>query len=298
MLRIVPIAVFLFAACLFLVGCGQPNERAHPVFQKAERLSSEGKFDEAVKEYEKYLDINRRSAITHKKLADIYFDQLDDPLMAACHYRVFLELEPDSYDRESIRKWIEEAENRVAKRAMKRFPEKFASGNDLAKFREHEQFYLSYIRKLRAQNAAFRRRIEDMGKGGMEWEDMPSAPSGGEVVDAALAEKGDGEEAVWTPSGRKRPYPLKVSIERKKKGAAIAESADVVSDGASVAGVWKTYVVKSGDTLCGISKMFYGSSKHYKLIFEANRSLLKTESSLSIGQKLRIPRPPAPAAGE
>ena len=274
------------ALAAFAIGCGQPNDKAHPIFRKAERLADEGKFAEAAKEYERYLDVNRDSPSTHYNLAEIYYDQLDDPLLAAYHFRRFLELEPDASDREAIQKWIEEAENRIAKRALKRSPDKFAANGDFAKYKEHERFYLEYIRRLRAQNAEFRRRIEDLRKGGMAWSELPERPSGGEAVDAAAAESGFRDSSVWTPTGRKRPYPLKESVERKIKPRSEPASAT------ASASVWKTYTVQPGDNLCKISKKFYGTTKRYKLIFEANKDVLKSESSLSIGQKLRIPRAP------
>ena len=54
----------------------------------------------------------------------------------------------------------------------------------------------------------------------------------------------------------------------------------------------QSYIVESGDSLMVISKKFYGSSKHYNYIFEANKDTMKSASSVRIGQKLIIP--PAP----
>lgn len=53
-----------------------------------------------------------------------------------------------------------------------------------------------------------------------------------------------------------------------------------------------TYIVQAGDSLMVISKKFYGSSKHYNYIYEANKDVLKSASSVRSGQKLVIP--PAP----
>ena len=51
----------------------------------------------------------------------------------------------------------------------------------------------------------------------------------------------------------------------------------------------RTYTVKRGDSLSSISRQFYGASKHYKLIFEANRDTIKSEKDLRLGQVLKIP---------
>lgn len=52
----------------------------------------------------------------------------------------------------------------------------------------------------------------------------------------------------------------------------------------------RTYTVERGDSLSSISRKFYGSSKYYKLIFEANRDIIPSEKALRPGQVLKIPR--------
>jgi len=56
-----------------------------------------------------------------------------------------------------------------------------------------------------------------------------------------------------------------------------------------VNGEYKTYTVRSGDTLGKISIRFYGTSSRYMDIYNANRDVLSTPSSLRVGQVLRIP---------
>lgn len=73
-----------------------------------------------------------------------------------------------------------------------------------------------------------------------------------------------------------------------------AEPAAATAEGAEAPR--KTYVVKSGDTLQTISRQQYGSSKHWRLIYDANRDKIKSPERLEIGQELLIPPPPSPAA--
>ncbi len=54
--------------------------------------------------------------------------------------------------------------------------------------------------------------------------------------------------------------------------------------------ITRTYKIKSGDSLSKISREVYGSSKYYKLIFDANSDILESESKLDVGQELRIPQ--------
>lgn len=51
----------------------------------------------------------------------------------------------------------------------------------------------------------------------------------------------------------------------------------------------KTYVVKSGDTLWGIAKAYYGNGAEYPKIFNANRNIIKNPNLIYPGQKLVIP---------
>lgn len=49
------------------------------------------------------------------------------------------------------------------------------------------------------------------------------------------------------------------------------------------------YEIKSGDTLSGIAKNFYGDFNKYPQIFEANRDVIEDPDKIYPGQKIRIP---------
>ncbi len=53
---------------------------------------------------------------------------------------------------------------------------------------------------------------------------------------------------------------------------------------------YRSYTIQKGDSLSNISRKFYGSSKYYKRIFEANRKIIPSEKALRPGQVLKIPR--------
>ena len=50
------------------------------------------------------------------------------------------------------------------------------------------------------------------------------------------------------------------------------------------------YTVKKGDSLSKIAKSFYGDAMKYKIIFEANKPMLKDPNLIYPGQALRIPK--------
>lgn len=51
----------------------------------------------------------------------------------------------------------------------------------------------------------------------------------------------------------------------------------------------KTHTVKSGDTLWGIAKSYYGNGSQFPAIFNANRDKLSDPNKIQVGQVLTIP---------
>jgi len=62
---------------------------------------------------------------------------------------------------------------------------------------------------------------------------------------------------------------------------------------ASDAASTQTYTVRSGDSLSKIAHKAYGHSKHWRMIFDANRDQLDNPDLIQPGQVLVLP--PAPA---
>lgn len=59
------------------------------------------------------------------------------------------------------------------------------------------------------------------------------------------------------------------------------------------AGNFTEYTVEPGDTLSGIARTVWGSSKNWRKILDANQAVLPSEDKLKPGMKLRIPPKPA-----
>jgi len=51
----------------------------------------------------------------------------------------------------------------------------------------------------------------------------------------------------------------------------------------------RTYTVVSGDSLSKIAKKLYGDANKWKVIFEANRTIIKNPDLIRPGQVLEIP---------
>lgn len=226
------LSLLCLSAILIFASCSPPNEKAHPVFQKAEKAFKDGDYQQAADGYQEYLDFNRKSKITHYKLAGLYRDYLDNPFLAAYHYRRYLVYEPDSPDKEAIETWITSSEKHFAQKIQQKYPKDFPTLAEFKKLQEDKARLITYARQVKKQNAALLKKFREGSSG--------SSSGKGSVV--------------------------------------VAE------------GMQEVYTVQSGDTLTKISKKVYGTSKHYKLIYKANKNTMSSEAALNIGQKLQIPK--------
>jgi LysM repeat protein len=59
----------------------------------------------------------------------------------------------------------------------------------------------------------------------------------------------------------------------------------------------RTYAVRTGDTLSGITQRFYGQDANWRSLYAANQSKISNPDLIYVGEQLRLPRHlPAPAA--
>ena len=79
-----------------------------------------------------------------------------------------------------------------------------------------------------------------------------------------------------------RAVPARAVIDRPQEGE--TNSKKTASNKAD-----QTYVVQSGDTLFSISRKFYKSSNHWKVILNANRKSIRDPKKLTVGETLVIP---------
>lgn len=63
-------------------------------------------YDDAIREYEKSLELNFNNPEAHYNLGLLYDNYKDEPKKAVIHYRKYLELKPDAVDKEEVEAWI------------------------------------------------------------------------------------------------------------------------------------------------------------------------------------------------
>jgi len=99
-------------------------------------------------------------------------------------------------------------------------------------------------------------------------------------------EKVDDRLTVIRSGAAATPAAAPAAAKAPGAGATVAQS----SAGSQTGWESRTYTVKPGDTLSGISKDVYGDAGKYQKIFEANQPMLKDPDRIYPGQVLRIPQ--------
>lgn len=242
--------MIMLAVLLSSCGDSGTDETNHPLFVKSLNLKKKKDYAQAARLLEEYLRDRPDSPKARLELATIYDDDLNDPLSAIYHYRVYLEKYPDSPDAENIQKWCAGAEKEFVESLGMTVNENTRGEIENLKNREKEN--LNRINRLEKENAYLKKKLNlslswNLSK---EYGAIPAAAETSETPDKKTTESSP--------------------VEHKKNP--------------------ETYKVKSYDTLMRISREIYGDSKYYKQIFEANRDILTSETSLMPGQVLKIPK--------
>ncbi len=80
------------------------------------------------------------------------------------------------------------------------------------------------------------------------------------------------------------------SLEVTDSGLESAPAISEASESKEAVEIPETYVVQKNDTLQKIAQHFYGTTKKWTKIFEANKEKLKTPDKIRPGQVIKIPK--------
>ncbi|MCK4982196.1 MAG: LysM peptidoglycan-binding domain-containing protein [Victivallaceae bacterium] len=314
--------IHIFAiAILFLglTGCGLKNgdESSHPLFKRAVKAQKSNEIQQAVKYFNRYLALRPDSSKTHLMLASIYDENLDRPLRAVYHYERFLEFAPGSPEAGNVKKWLNAARKKYYYKARLKYndPEDvgalqntlYTTEQELKKIKLLQKQLIKYGRKIRTNekilNAKLihlrdthRQTLEEMEKIRNKLKETLDKKEDKEKkvkpAEAPIAEKEE-EKKIVKPEEKSKPADSEPIIPKAQVTAppfAIKEVEKAEDEAKEkIDPESRTYTVKKGDSLSSISRQFYGSSKYYKLIFDANSKIITSEKSLQPGQVLKIP---------
>jgi len=96
-------------------------------------------------------------------------------------------------------------------------------------------------------------------------------------------------EVEFYPMGRGNRPRSGPAVSKGSGQIPAIEPIVVQPSGASRVVVMKKYTVRKGDTLQRIAKRFYGTTKRWKDIYQANQEILKGSEQLYPGQIIEIP---------
>ncbi len=286
-------AAIAASAVVMLTSCGDyvGKEKTHPLFIKAGTAKTAGNYQEAAQYLEEFLTICPKSAETHFRLAELYGDNLDEPLKAVYHYRKYLELAPnDTTNADEINGFTDLAEKRLYEKLKEKYRDDSAIAalnEELEKTKVRLKSYVDYAKALDNQNKTMKRMLEEhkaKSKSGRRPPIIAAVPS---ETPAAAGTAGT-ESSVSQIASANQTTPPSAAAGAQGTTAPGAAAAGSASSSANIG----TYTVKAGDTLIGISRKIYGSPKYYRLIAEANKGVIPANMQVRIGQVIKIPQLP------
>lgn len=278
----------LFSLLLF-GGCKDTqNEAGNPKFIRAKKLNERDKYPEAVAAFNEYLLVNPRSVKTHMFLADLYYDHMEDPLNAIYHYRRVLILDPNTEEKEVIGKYLQNAETKYYKSLEKRY----ADAGDIGVLeKELEQMKVKAAKYYRAAvklNGMYKAKVKELAAKNSQLKAKDKQLSDFKKMAASASSR---PVVKRTPSQGVLPdlkKPVRRSTSSKTSRRSATAQKDVQSSGPIKTP--STYVIQPGDNLMLISKKVYGTTKHFKKIFQANLRVIPSTSQLNVGQRIVIPK--------
>ena len=233
-------------------------------FKIAKELQSQGRYEDALITYLGLIAFRQESPESHLEVGYIYLEILKDPIRSIYHFDRYLGLKPDSERTIQVKQLIETAKINF----LRQLPTKpFQSNVDRIDL-------LDMISSLKKENEGLKFKYNQALR---------------------QLENHDGFQDLKKPSSLigdtdtlNRVSQIRNSNENLNLNAStvINQRSFNIIDPQNVP---KNYVVRPGDTLSKISKMFYGTASRWNDIYQANRDQLSSAQALQVDQELLIP---------
>ncbi len=264
------IAVFLISGCKAKKPQYLTND---PFYIKGKKYHLSGQLHKAIKSYESSLKLGKSYA-AHLELAFIY-DKNNNYAAIIYHCQKYLELAtPKDSRTELVRKLIKQAEEAQFMHLNKDFRPQQEQKQKESKYGEVTERELMFKKKLY-------HALEEKEKVAQELNHLKKQlQQPGQKTKPAEQSKQVKERTV-------KPYQAVVVEQRPDK-----TDKTTTPKTEQKFKIKTIYKVKPGDNLSSISKKFYNSSHHWRLIMEANQPKLSDPSKLRVGQELKIPELP------
>ena len=245
----------LALTCLFWTGCfpsaeGNVDEQKDPHYLAGRTLVASQDFKGAIEEFEKALEVNPRSASAHFELGWLYEEHVKDFAAAIYHYDRHLRYRPDSPSSDRARERIKACKMDLAKTEV---------------LGPVNQSMLRDLERLNAENTLLKRQIETLQS---QLAARPTRPAQNVESSSPATVAGGNASAPRPESPRHTQPPAPAPIYREPKPAPAR----------------KTHVVKSGETVASIARLY---GVRLEKLLGANPAL--DPRRLKVGQTVIIP---------
>lgn len=240
--------------------CGKRNKLndKNPFFIQGKSYYTQGQYEQAENAFLNCLRVSPDSIQAHRCLGMIYENRNKNYLKAWYHYRAFLDNAPkDDKSLMAVAKWQIEVEKKLIIELLKNYPE------------------------LAPKPVEVEVEVVANSANTIEEDDQQ------EVANSAESDK---RIKLLT----KRLQQMAIKVEELKRN--IQNNSDDVMPNISeepqterLALRTTTYTIKAGDGLLILSRRFYGTDKHWKLIRDYNYEVLHGKDNLTKGMQLQIP---------
>ena len=279
--------ILMLAAAMFLTACSEGDERRHPLYIKALQDRQDGNGQDAAEKLSELLKRRPRSIYTHKLLASVYDEMLNDPIAAVYHYKAYLQAMPEASDAEEVKAWLQQAEKRCYEDLNQRFGPKAASPENPS-----PEPPVAPSETLSTDPPAEPDSNAENITGSSKEKTEPAAVDAPQAENALIAAK-DAEIAELKnklEQYKVRYNSMRNEVERvrKQRKNTAAKANQVPADLPQTVGETTRYKVVAGDTPGGIARKVYGKSSLYYVILQANP---QTDArKLRPGMILNIPK--------
>ena len=270
-----PLLLLAGALALALGGCGGDERLSYatevdePYYREGSALLKTGRKQEALSAFLKLIEKRGDDAPeSHLEVGLLYLQHINDPLAAIYHFKKFLSLRPNSPQAPLVRQRIDAAIREFARTLPAQPLENQLQRVDL----------VAALDRLKQANESLKQQLADVQAG--------RADSTVSDANASIAFHLDAMPVVRT----QKPTPTSAPARpTNNKPAAAASTTTNKPTAASPTRSARKYIVRSGDTLVKISQSVYGSRTKWREIYQANRSVMKSESDLRVGMELALP---------
>lgn len=312
-------AVALIVGCDIVHNKTIDNERSESAYKNAMVDYSAGRIDNAIKGFEKVLKLNPANSSARFQLACLLQDVKKDYLGAFCNYREFILLSEKGQKSALAESRMNECSIKVAKDlAMKHnvgdvarlTSQVEALEKELAEAKKHIAKLSEANKALLSDKETMSEEIKNVRKmvSGLGAEDSTSDGPKDLAALKDLDKDDDKKEDFSVPdevlkldseAEEKSVEVVSEDVKEKTEDPFLAKkgfvgkkdenSSTAVTEKPALVEKPEFYVVKEGDTLYKIALRFYGKSSAWRIVRDANKTVISTDGRIKVGQKIRLP---------